>query len=67
MNLPNDVSRCVGRLDWNDPDKVCPYRKTCARHTQMERDSIAGLEHYRGMSVITNCLVDGEYTARIEK
>lgn len=32
--LPNDVSRCCGRLD----GKVCPERDTCARYRTMELD-----------------------------
>jgi hypothetical protein len=66
MNLPNDVSRCAGKLNWNDDPDICQYRNKCERYLQLARDEANGITHYRGMSLISNCLVDGEYTMRIE-
>ena len=67
VNLPNDVSRCAGMIDRAHPHPgFCPYRNKCERHLQLARDEANGITHYRGMSVISNCLVNGEYTMRIE-
>lgn len=61
MNLPNDVSRCIGRLDWDDA--VCPHREGCQRYIQLIADLNMVPARY---PMIMNCVVDGEYTMRIE-
>lgn len=63
MNLPNDVSRCMGLLD--RVGTVCPHRCSCQRHTQIAIDN-AGLDYLTPYPIIPNCLVNGEYTMRIE-
>lgn len=66
MNLPNDVSRCVGRLDFgHTTDSFCPHRSVCERHLQMDRDREAKLESYQGICVMMHCRADGEYTMQI--
>lgn len=45
MNLPNDVSRCVGRNALTADGPVCERREQCARY-------VALLNHPKGESVM---------------
>ena len=66
----NDFTRCAGRLSW-DNHEMCPHRNGCERYLQALDGTDTDVPGYYGMtcshrtSVITNCLVDGEYTMRI--
>ena len=70
MNLPNDVARCVGRLDFgHGPESICPYRDSCIRHTQLEADRNSKClpdPAYMRVPMMMHCYVDGVPTMRVE-
>ena len=62
VNLPNDVARCAGWLSTGEM-ATCPHRHECKRYEQLAEDRKNPPERY---PMISNCLVNGEYTMRIE-
>lgn len=42
MNLPNDVSRCLGECTIDNRRIFCDCRHLCARHTQLRKDAETG-------------------------
>ena len=63
MTLPNDVSRCVGRIGLGPDDPICQKRERCERWLTLQSEIRWGREDYRETPIITHCYVDGDATA----
>ena len=70
MNLPRDVARCLGRLDFGlGQESICPHRDTCKRHTQLEADRNSKClpdQAYMRVPMMMHCYVDGVPTMRVD-
>lgn len=65
MTLPDDVSRCLGRVEWGDGQE-CEMRKLCARYLAYRAGLTEINQPSLGLPMIQHCYVDGQPIGFVE-